>query len=260
MKIVKRTLVIFLAVFIGGIFIQATQVGVAIPNEAFNSGEVLKYSLHYGWLNGGVAFLDIQEKELDGEKVYHARAVAKTIGIADKLYRVRDIYESYINPETGLPIKSIRNVRESNYKKYNEVLYNHEDSTIVSKLSGKRKVPANIQDMLSAFYYARRILFKNINEGEVVTIETYFDDELYPLHVRYLGKETIRSKVGKIKCLKFSPVVEPGRVFDTEDDLKIWVSDDKNFIPVRVQLNFIVGSVKCDLEAYSGLKNKLNLQ
>ena len=226
-----------------------------IPNTAFQSGETLKYIMRYGWIKGGVASLQIKEKELNGRKIYHAKALARSIGITDKLYPVRDIYESYIDAKTGLPLKAIRNVREENYKDYNEVTFNHHKNTVNSQKSGEHNVPDNIHDMLSAFYFARRVLFNNLIVGDVIKIDTYFCDEVFTLEIRYKGLETIKTKVGKINCFKFSPVVEVGRVFDTEDDLSIWISNDNNFIPVRVQFDLFIGSLKCDLIEYSGLKN-----
>ena len=111
---------------------------------------------------------------------------------------------------------------------------------------------------MSAFYYSRRALFGNARVGDTIRFNTYFDDKVYPIAVRYLGKDVIETKAGKFKALKFCPIVEPGRIFDTPDDMKFWVSDDLNYVPLRVQFDLFVGSLKCDLVEYSGLKNQLN--
>lgn len=222
----------------------------------FKPGEQLVYSMHYGFINGGSAGLYVREAVINGKKVFHAKALAKTEGLTDRLYKVRDVYESYFDPNTGLPIKSIRNIREADYRKYNEVRYYHDSNMVHSKLKGEKVVPDNIFDMLSGFYFARKELFTDLKKEQIVEINTYFDDEVYPLKIRYKGCEVIETEFGEISCLKFMPVVEPGRVFDTEDDLEIWISDDKNKIPVRVQLNLFIGSAKCELISYSGLAHK----
>jgi hypothetical protein len=114
-----------------------------------------------------------------------------------------------------------------------------------------------IFDIISAFYYARRVSFKNLKPGDIVQFKTFFDDREFLLEVKFRGIEVIKTSLGKFRCMKFNPLVEPGRVFDTENDVTFWVSDDKNFIPIRMQMNLMVGSFKTDLIEYKGLKYPL---
>jgi hypothetical protein len=225
-------------------------------NYAFKDGEFLQYLVHYGFINGGYAMLKLTEFEMNNKKYFHAVASGYSTGIADKLFKVRDIYETFIDQESDLPIKAIRNISEGNYKFYDEVLFNRRENYVISKRKGKVKVSEKTMDMLSAFYYARNNCFNNLKLGDVITLETFFEDTIFVLQIRYKGTETIKTDFGKINCLKFSPVVEPGRIFDTPDDVTIWISNDKNLIPVRVQFDLFVGSVKADLVKYSNLKFK----
>jgi len=224
--------------------------------KAYQSGERLKYVIHYGFIRGGRASLNVKTKKLKNKKVYHLVLTGRTVGLPNAIYRVKDTYESYIDPETQLPLKAIRNIREGRYKKYNELKFDHQNNTVQSKLSGLHQVPDNIQDILSAFYFARQNLFTpELKKGDLVEIQTYFADELFQLRIRFMGYETIRSRMGKIKCFKFVPVVITGRAFKNEDDMTIWISADQNKLPVRVKFELFVGSVKCDLVSYSGLAN-----
>lgn len=250
--------ILILLLFSPVLFLNA-QLNDEIPNSSFKDGETLKYQVHFGWIVGGTASLNVKEMNFKGSKIYYAKAKAKSIGITDKLYTVRDTYESFIDAKTGKPIKSVRDISENNYKYYNEVYFNHNDNKIKSTKSGEHKVPQNMFDVLSAFYYARRTLFDNLKNNEIIEINTFFEDELYPLKIRYIGTEKIYTKFGEVECLKFNPIVEPGRIFDSEDDMKIWVSNDKNHLPVRIQFDLIVGSLKCDLIDYKGLKNKFEI-
>jgi hypothetical protein len=93
--------------------------------------------------------------------------------------------------------------------------------------------------------------------GEVLKTITYFDDELFPFQIRYKGKEDVKTKFGKIKCYRFDPVVEPGRMFDSEDDMTIWMSADKNVIPIKVRFDLLVGSLRMELDEFSNLKYPL---
>jgi hypothetical protein len=91
----------------------------------------------------------------------------------------------------------------------------------------------------------------------MITIMTWFTDEYYPIRLRYLGIDEIRTRVGKIKCLKFNPVTEKGRLFKTEDDVSFWFSADKNYLPVKVRFDIFVGSFSAEITHYEGLKYPL---
>jgi len=221
---------------------------------AFKDGESLQYLVHFGFIDGGYAMLKLTAFDMNGGKYFHAIASGYSTGITDKLFKVRDVYETYVDMETMLPVKAVRNIQEDTYKYYDEVLFNRKENAVISKRKGKVSVPERTMDILSAVYYARNNHFKNLNQGDIITLETYFDDGMFTLQIRYKGTETIKSNFGKINCLKFSPVVEPGRIFDTQDDVTIWISNDNNFLPVRIQFDLFVGSIKADLVKYDNLK------
>ncbi len=221
----------------------------------FKPGESFKYSIRYGPIHGGEATVKLKLVKYKGNTVYNAKVLAATVGIADKLFKVREHYESFFDPVSIKPIKAIRNVREGNYKVYNEVYFSLEDSALYSLESDSvHKVPPHILDMVTALYFVRSLDYEDLNPGDSLNIITFFDDEIFPFPLRYRGKELIKTKLGDVQCLRFDPVVGTGRIFETEDDMTIWFSDDKNLIPMRVRFDLIVGSIKCDLSEYSGLK------
>ena len=225
-------------------------------NHAFIKGEKLTYQIKYKFVVGGITTFSLNEAIYKGEKVFHALAVGQTTGLANVIYGVEDSYESWFDKETNLPFKSIRDIREGRYKKYNEVIYNHENNTVNSKLSGVHSVPSKILDLTSTFYYLRRVDFSKVNEGDVVFVNMYFSDELFPFRLKYKGKETIRTKFGKIECHKIKPVVEVGRIFKKPDDLTIWLTDDDNCIPVQVRMKIrVVGAVYLKLINYENTAN-----
>ncbi len=164
---------------------------------AFKDGETLKYEVYYGFITGGYAMLKLQDFEMNGKKYFHAVAMGYSTGIADKLFKVRDIYETFVDYETGLPIKAIRNISEDTYKYYDEVIFNRKENMVITKRKGRVEVPENTMDILSAFYYARNNKFKNIKQGDIITLQTYFDDGIFTLQIRYKGTETIKTKTWK---------------------------------------------------------------
>ena len=225
-------------------------------NHAFIKDEKLTYQIKYGFVVGGITTLSLTDTVLGGKKVFHALAIGQTTGLANTIYGVEDIYESWFDKKTNLPLKSVRDIKEGRYKHYNEVTYNRKNNTVTSKLSGVHEVPEKILDLSSTFYYLRRVDFSKVNEGEVVFINMYFSDEIFPFRLVYKGKETIRTKFGKINCIKLKPIVEVGRMFKTPDDLTIWFTDDDNCIPVLVKMDIrVVGSVYLKLTNYVNVAN-----
>ncbi|MBN2742965.1 uncharacterized protein DUF3108 [Breznakibacter xylanolyticus] len=225
-------------------------------NTSYGPGEFLEYSLNYGFIKGGKGILSVKDTLMNGVKLNHVVARGETVGVADMLFSVRDRYESFINPTNDLPMKSVRSIKEGRYKYYDEVTYNHDSLYVVSKLKGTQPVPSRIQDILSAFYYARNFKFNDsLKKDEIIEIMTYFSNELFPLRIRYRGIETVSTKFGDVQCYRFSPVTEKGRAFATEDDMHVWISRDANRIPVRIQFDLTVGSFNCVLDNYKNLKN-----
>jgi Protein of unknown function (DUF3108) len=235
--------------------------------NSYQPGEKISYVVHYGVVTGGVASLELKKEIMDGKEVWHSILTGRTTGLADVIFRVLDIYESYIDPATELPILSVRNISEGRYRRYNEVTFDHKtrkDSAILSSdLTGIHITPPGIHDILSCFYWYRNQIFPDIDkikQGDVITVITWFTDELYPIRMKYLGTEEVKTRAGKVKCHKFNPVTEKGRLFKTEDDVSFWFSDDKNFLPVKIRFDIFVGSFMVDMDAYEGLVYPLDIK
>ena len=223
----------------------------------FIDGEKLTFKIRYGIITGGQVVITANKTQLNDQEVFHSVLTGKTTGLIDKLYRVYDVYESFFNPVTNLPDKAIRNIREGNYRYYDEVLFNQTEMYVESQRNGKVSVPENTLDMASVLYYVRRLDLKSLKENDIIALDTYFGDELFPFYIVYRGRETISIGSGQYKCFKFVPIVEPGRVFQKKDDMTIWFSDDENKIPVSIKFDIWVGSFRCDLTEFENLKYPL---
>jgi len=228
----------------------------------FRPGEKIHYNINYGPILAGNATLEINTDTLNLKDVWHASLSARTTGITDALFKVRDTYACYVEPETGLPLKSIRDIQEGRYTKYNVVLFDHttrKDSAILmSDLTGKHITVAGIHDIISCFYHFRKQYLSNVTKfkkGDMITIITWFTDELYPIRLRYAGTEDVRTRFGKIRCMKFNPVTETGRLFKTEEDMSIWFSDDPNVVPVKIRFEIFVGAFTVEAVSFEGLAN-----
>jgi hypothetical protein len=122
---------------------------------------------------------------------------------------------------------------------------------------GTRTVPDNVQDILSAMYYARTLDFASANPGDVFPFDFFLDDSIYISQVVFQGYETIKSSLGSFRCLKFKPMVLVGPVFSEPYPMTVWVTDDSNRIPVRVASKVLVGKIKIELHDFQGLSNPL---
>ena len=253
--IMKKAPILFLLIVLINQSQQA-QNSPILPNTFFNSGEVLYYHLRYGFIVGGDVRLELNESLSGHKKLHHITGTIRTVGLADKIFKVKDIYESYFDSGSGMPVLAIQNIHEGKtYKYLNEVVYNRVDSTVKSSKSGIHKVPDNIMDVMSAFYYVRRLDFAKLKNGDCIKIQTFFEDRIFPLEFRFRGREKISTQWGKINCIKLSPIVEPGRVFKSQDDMFIWYTDDDARLLAQITMEMLVGHVTVELTGFSGLRN-----
>lgn len=226
-------------------------------NVAFRTGEVLTYKLHYGIIDAGVAVLEVKPDimNINGRKVYHIVGNGYTTGTTDWFFKVRDRYETYMDKDALLPWLFVRRVDEGGYKFSQDYVFNHYTKKVDIGNNQKYDVPLGVQDMVSAFYAARNLDLSNAKPGDEFTLPCFVDKELWPLKIRFTGKEVIKTDIGKYRALKFQPIVQKGRVFKKDEDLTVWISDDLNHIPLRAKANVIIGSIKMDV---TGAKNLAN--
>jgi hypothetical protein len=227
-------------------------------NVAFKEGEILTYRLHYGIINAGAAVLEVKPDLIDvsGRKVYHIVGSGFTTGSTDWFFKVRDRYETYMDKDAMLPWLFVRRVDEGGYKFSQDYKFNHYTKKVDIGNGEKFDIPVGVQDMVSAFYSARNLDLSNAKEGDLFTLNCFLDKEIWPLKIKFVGKEVIKTDVGKYRCLKFRPIVQKGRIFKKEEDLNVWISDDKNHIIMRAQAHVIVGSIKMDITSAKNLANE----
>ncbi len=223
---------------------------------AFQPGEKLKYKVRYGFITAAEATMEVQEgkKEMNGKKVFHYIANGKTSGSFDFFMKVRNRYDSYVDQEALYPYQFTENVREGNYRRDSYANFDQKNYK-VNASKGTYTIPPYSFDIISLFYFARCIDLKNIAVGENINMSYFLDDGNYPVNIEYLGKETITTTTGKYECIKFSPTLQPGRVFRKDSRMYIWITNDTNRIPVKVEVEILIGSLILELDSYQGLKN-----
>jgi len=226
------------------------------------SGEVLRYRIHYGVLTAGNATLTTLKTNYRGQPHLYVKGYGRTTGAVRAFFKVEDLYESYINYSTGLPSYYVRNVQEGTYTQHFQTTFNHNNNTL--SLTDKEKntvrtLPSvkGMQDMLSAFYFLRTMSNQELRPGSTHRLSVWIDDEMFPFQLRVTGTENVKTKYGYINCLKIVPQVISGRVFKDKEGVTLWVSNDANHIPVSIKAELAVGSLKADLDGYSNVKYPL---
>ena len=233
--------------------------------SSFEAGEFVKLRIHYGVLNAGYATLEVKDAVVNNKKVFHAVGKGYTTGMSRFFFKVDDTYESYFDKETGLPYQFVRKIDEGGYTKNMEGFFDQSADRVLVKdyKSGSSKsfnVVDKTQDVMSMFYYLRN--HPNIDilkVGESVTVNMFFDEEVSQFKLKFVGRENVDTKYGRIPSMIFKPLVQSGRVFKEQESVTVWISADQNKIPVRIKADLAVGSLKADLDGLRGLKYPLGV-
>ncbi len=229
-----------------------------VENKSFKIGEELTYQVSYNWgliwANAGEVTFKVEEETMNNKSVYHFSGVGQTYPDYDWFFKVRDRYESYVDRTTLLPYKFARDVKEGGYEKYSEITFDRENNQATTR-KGVFDFPDCTHDVLSIVYKSRNIDFSNYKEGDIIPLTIFLDHQVHPIHIRYLGKENLKTKLGKFDCIKFKPLLIEGTLFEEGENMTVWVTDDNNKIPIRVESPIVVGSVKVDLISYENLRS-----
>jgi len=231
-----------------------------ISNTAFQPGERLAFKVWYKmgrlWVGAGQASFATEAATMQNRKTYHVVGDGQTLKSYEWFYKVRDRYETYIDMETMLPLKFIRNVNEGGYRIYNNVTFNHRISQAVST-NGVFNIPNCTQDVLSAIFYARNIDYSRYQPGAKIPFNMFLDDKVYNLYIRYIGKQQIQTRYGTFNAIKISPMLIEGTIFKGGEKMSVWVSDDANHVPLRIESPILVGDIIVDLMGYQQLRHPL---
>ena len=222
--------------------------------KPYKVGEYAKYNISYGPLDVGFGELSISKLVLTKQTpTYHIIGTGRTSKFFDIFFEVRDVYETYVDTKTFLPVKFLRDVYEGGHVINQKYEFNHAKRLVFNQTK-LFEIPNDSQDMLSAFFYARTFNKENVLLDSVFSIPIFMDDENYFLKVKYLYDEVLETKLGKIKCMVFQPKMQEGRVFEDGEDMKIWISDDENKMLFKVETKILVGKIKADLVEYRNNK------
>lgn len=238
-----------------------------VPNESFAAGETLKFRVHWGPLNAAEATMQVSDNyyEVNGRPCYKIDIYGNTTGMADFIVRVRDNWGAYVDTTSILPQKAYRYIEEGGYRKNEMITFDHmEDVATVLRLDKKTRtlkekedfeVPDNILDIVGGYYYLRTLDYSKYREGDEIEVSGFFDDEIYDLRLRYLGKRQLRTQLGTFNTIVIAPRIPENDFFDGKEPIKVWISDDKNKVPLKIRAKLGIGALEIDIEDMKNLRN-----
>ena len=266
----KKAFIIF---FIYGAVISGLKAQCTDPNTTFKSGEKVVYNAYYNWgfiwVNAGIVKFLVDETTYQNEPAYYIRSYGRTYKTYDFLFKVRDSFEVYVDTMYLKPYEFDRITNEGSTHSHHHYIFDRKNNTIHTSISKDNEPHKNSViswphcsfDLLSMVYKARNIDFEKYAPGDKIPINMVLDGKTYNLYIRYKGKEKIRDREGrKFRCLKFSPLLVDGTIFTSGEGMTVWVTDDKNRIPIIVEAKILIGSVKAVFIGAEGLRHPMEAE
>jgi len=230
-------------------------------NTSFLAGEKLKYVIYYNviglYVNAGRADFQIQSSNYNGLDAFTFTATGKSNAKYDWIFKVRDKYESIVDAKTLLPYQFSRFINEGSFHQKDFIQFNQKNKTATTNNNTYPISNDCTYDVISSIYAARNINFANLQVGDKVYLNFFLDKELYPSYFKYLGRETVNTQYGTFKAIKLAPLLVKGAMFKEAEKMVIWITDDANHIPIRIETPIIVGSIKVDMVGYENLRYPL---
>jgi len=239
----------------------------------FKSGEYALYGAYYNWhfiwIQSGEVTFAADTLQYKQQKAWHLKAVGKTFKAYDLLYTVRDTFETFSNYRTFQPYFSRRAVNHAKDHSVHQYGFDYTTGKIAVRIKEEKKpvfqtslsVQDNTFDLLATAYQFRKYDFNKLFVGQKVPYRMLIDRKVDDLYFRYLGKENVKTRNGKeYRCHKVSVYLLQGDFFPEGEKMKVWFTDDQNHLPVQVETEILVGTVKALLLETKSLKYPLTSQ
>lgn len=214
-------------------------------NIPFKVGEHLTYTLRFNVIKMGRGSLSVESIDsISGVQSYHIKFKVKTNKFADKIFRVRDQIDIWINKNDLTTQKINKQINEGKYhrKYHTSIDYNN-----LIAITNKDTIEINgaVRDPYSLLYYFRTI---PLIVGQILDFTTFDNKKLTDFQVIIDGKETVITPAGKFPCIVVKPFRKGKTLLKNEGDMKIWFSDDELHLPVQIQIKLKFGSMLLQLK------------
>lgn len=247
-------------------FLLVWNSGFAQKNNAFQKGEELHFKVTYGFFDAAEAKMVVNPEIslLNNQPSYKIDIYGHTLGIF-KLFSVNDNWGSYLDTAKIIPYKSYRHIEEGSYRKHENVLFDHLNKNAEVRLydsnnknlisSNNYKIPSNIQDIVSGFYFLRTLDMRKYKNGDIIYMVGFFDKEVYNIKMVLKKREWIDTNLGKFHCYVLVPMIPKNKLFRGEHPVTVWISDDNNKIPLKIKAKLVIGSLEMEIMEAKNLRN-----
>ncbi len=239
--------------------------------SSFQPGEKIKFKAFYHLLWDTYAAdvqFSVSQKTYQDEPVYFFNAAGSTIKKFDRIFKVCDSLQSYVSMHTFNPIWARRETSEGDYfakENYKLVpagtkIYTEVQNSDHPYKHDSLNASGCVFDVLTLVYYCRTIDFSQYKKNDKIPVNLVVDGSIFHIYIRYRKKEVVKNRIDnkKYRCTVLSVLCLPGSIFNGGENLKIWVTDDENKIPVKIQANIQVGTVFGYVSEMQGLRHKVN--
>jgi len=255
------------------IFFFTDQANGQTPDYPYKSGEYARYGAYFNWnfiwIQSGEVEFNADSIPYKNQLAWHLKAVGKTFKAYDLLYTVRDTFETFCKYDSFQPIDSRRAMNHAKEHSVHQYAFDYISGTVNARIVQDKKplvrtsfpVQKNTYDLLATAYNFRKFDFNKLFVGQKVPYRMIIDTQVDDLYFRYLGTEKIKTRTGKVyRCHKVSVYLLQGDFFSEGEYMKIWFTDDQNNLPVQVETDILVGSVKALLIETKSMKYPLTSQ
>jgi len=241
-----------------------------VRNDVFKPGEQVTYNIyyhwHFVWVESGEVTFSVAERNYYNIPAYYLTGVGRSYPKYDWFYEVRDTFQAYVDTFSFRPMRFARYSNEGSNHLKNDNIFDYVNNKVYcysgNKSGGNKRdsaaIPAGTFDPLTGIYFVRCLNFSHTQVNDTLPLILYLDAKVYHIRIKYLGKETETTQFGKFRCVKFNVSLIAGTMFKDGEEMTVWVTDDKNHVPVYIEAPIIVGSVRAELLSFSNLRNAMD--
>lgn len=242
-----------------------------VKSTAFQYGERVNYTIYYHlagiWVSAGEVYFEVDSANFGNKDYYYFNSFGKTFKKYDWIYKVRDQYEAYVRKDDFAPLRFKREVNEGSTHIREDYIFNSKNNAVYTLRQMEKDSPPVkdtiafeycAYDVLSMIYFARNIDFGIYKAGDKIPIKIVIDNEIHESYIRFIGREELKVKdLGNFSTIKFSPLLIEGTIFNSGEDMTVWVTDDENKVPLLIETPILVGSIRARLLSTENLRHSV---
>ncbi len=262
-----HTIILLILVFVF-ISVDGVHAQTDISKLPFNESEELHYEVFYNWgfiwISAATVDFTVEPSDNCYENSLLLSSKGRSLKAYDWIMEVGGFYSTYVNKNNLNPIHHIRDTREGSFELHNEYRFDYDNDLIYSEFEDSDHpkhadtipLQINAADLVATAYQIRTMSFDAYQINDSIPFKILLGGQYHNIYIRYLGKDSIEIENGtQYKCLKFSAILVAGTIFDSDEEMMVWVSDDKNKVPVQVEAKIAVGKVIASLSSSVGIRH-----